>query len=54
VAIDQIIDNHRPMSGGNQLANTMTADITGASNNENVHDKWVRTRWIASEGGRSQ
>ena len=54
MAINQIIDDERPVSGGDQLANTMTADITGASDDENVHDKWVRTRWIASEAWRSQ
>jgi hypothetical protein len=51
VAVDEIVDDDRPVPGGDELANTMTADVTGASNDENVHDEELDSepRGIARE-----
>jgi hypothetical protein len=33
----QVIEHHRAMAGGKELANTVTADVTGSADDENVH-----------------
>jgi 3-oxoacyl-[acyl-carrier-protein] synthase II len=37
VAIDEIVQHHGSMTSGKQLTDTVTADVTGSSNNKNVH-----------------
>jgi hypothetical protein len=34
---DKIIEDDRAMPSDLQLAHTMTADVTGSSNNQNIH-----------------
>ena len=46
MTVDQIVDHHGAMPCGDELANTVAADVTGASNNKNVHDKGMRIEWI--------
>jgi hypothetical protein len=33
----QIIQHNRAMTGDNELANTVTTDVAGSSDDENVH-----------------
>jgi hypothetical protein len=33
----QVIEHHRAVAGGKELANTVTADVTGSADDENVH-----------------
>src|SRR5687767_13960938 len=37
MAVDEVIHDNRSMTGSDKLANTMAADVTGASYNENIH-----------------
>jgi hypothetical protein len=39
VAVDKIVEHHRPVTGGDELADAMAADITGATDDENVHGR---------------
>ena len=37
VAIGEIVEHHGAVTGSGELAHTMAADVTGASDDENVH-----------------
>ncbi|OQB89156.1 MAG: hypothetical protein BWX86_02525 [Verrucomicrobia bacterium ADurb.Bin122] len=55
VSVGQIIQHHGAMAGGDQLANTVTADVTGTSDDKYVHGLKIGgrlvlpsdTRWLA-------
>jgi hypothetical protein len=37
MAVDEIVQHHRPMTSGGKLPHAMTADVAGSANNEDVH-----------------
>jgi hypothetical protein len=38
MAVDEIVEDHRPVTCGHELPHTMTADVTGPSDDENIHE----------------